>query len=97
MSKCQFGVKQVDFLGRTITPHGVAPQADKVKSFLSNLQFFKSKKALQRYIAFLNYYQNYIRTLFRTACSVFQTPQRNFQILRTNKPGRRFHEPQQTS
>ena len=74
MSKCQFGVKQVDFLGRTITPHGVAPQADKVKSFLSNLQFFKSKKALQRYIGFLNYYQNYIRTPSRTACSVFQTP-----------------------
>ena len=33
MSKCLFGVKQVDFLGRTITPEGVAPQADKVKDF----------------------------------------------------------------
>ena len=25
MSKCHFGVKQVDFLGRTITPQGFAP------------------------------------------------------------------------
>ena len=31
MSKCHFGVKQVDFLGRTITRDGVAPQADKVR------------------------------------------------------------------
>ena len=35
MSKFHFGVKQVDFLGRKITPQGVALQADKVKDFLS--------------------------------------------------------------
>ena len=31
MSKCHFGVKQVDFLGRTFSPVGVAPQADSQK------------------------------------------------------------------
>ena len=56
LSKCHFGVKQVDFLGRTITPEGVSPQVDKVKDFLAKLQFPKSKKGLQRYIGFLNYY-----------------------------------------
>ena len=63
MWKCHFGVKQVDFLGRTITPDGVAPQADKVEDFLSKLRFSKSKKALQRFIGFLNYYRNYIPRL----------------------------------
>ena len=63
MPKCHFGVKQVDFLGRTITPDGVAPQADKVKDFLAKLKFPKSKKALQRYIGFLSYYRNNIPRL----------------------------------
>ena len=74
MSKCHFGVKQVDFLGRTITPKGVAPQADKVKDFLSKLRFPKSKKALQRYIGFLNYYRNYIPRLSERLSPFFKLP-----------------------
>ena len=72
MSKCHFGVKQVDFLGRTITPDGVAPQADKVKDFLAKLKFPKSKKALQRYIGFLNYYRNYIPRLSKRLTPFFK-------------------------
>ena len=72
MFKCHFGVKQVDFLGRTITPTGVAPQADKVKDFLSKLRFPKSKKALQRYVGFLNYYRNYIPRLSERLSPFFQ-------------------------
>ena len=53
MAKRHFGVKQVDFLGRTITPEGVSPQTEKVKQFLQKLKFPKSRKALQRYIGFL--------------------------------------------
>ena len=60
MSKCHFGVKQVDLLGRTLTPDGVAPQAEKVKDFLFKLCSPKHKNALQRYLGFLNYYGNYI-------------------------------------
>ena len=63
MAKCYFGVKQVDFLGWTITPEGVSPQTEKVKQFLQKLNFPKSKKTLQRYIRFLNYYRNYIPRL----------------------------------
>ena len=52
MSKCHFRVKQVDFLGRTITPDGVAPQADKVNDFLTKLRFPKSKKACKGVLGF---------------------------------------------
>ena len=63
MAKCHFGVQKVDFLGRTITTKGVAPQQQKITKFLEKVKFPRSKKALQWYIGFLNYYRSYIPRL----------------------------------
>ena len=60
IEKCHFGVRQVEFLGRTISSEGVLPQSHKIQNFLNKLRFPKSKKALQRYLGFVNYYRNYI-------------------------------------
>ena len=60
IEKCHFGVRQVEFLGRTISPEGISPQARKIQNFLNKLRFPKSKKELQRYLGFVKYYRNYI-------------------------------------
>ena len=60
IEKCHFGVRQVEFLGRTISSEGVSPQTHKNQNILSKLRFLNSKRALQRYLGFLNYYRNYI-------------------------------------
>ena len=38
VEKCHFGVTEVEFLGRTITPEGVA---HKIQNFLTNVRFPK--------------------------------------------------------
>ena len=44
MDKCQFLVKQVDFLGQTITPGEVFPQTEKLKQFSSCIKSRNPKK-----------------------------------------------------
>ena len=46
VENCHFGVRQVEFLGRTISPEGISPQARKIQNFLDKLRFPKSKKAI---------------------------------------------------
>ena len=84
MAKCHFGVKQIDFLGRTITPEGVSPQVEKVKQFLQKLKFLKSKKALHRYIGFLNYYRNYVPRLSEKLSPFFKLPKETSQFCIPN-------------
>ena len=55
MAKSFSGLQEVEFLGRTITNIDVAPQKQKITKFLEKVKFPRSKKALQRYIGFLNY------------------------------------------
>ena len=92
MAKCQVGVKQVDFLGPTITPEGVSPQTEKVKQFLQKLKFPKSKKALQRYIGFLNYYRNYISRLSEKLSSFFKMLKETSQFCIPNTVVETFNE-----
>ena len=60
MAKCHFVVQEVDFLGRKITTKGVAPQNQKIAKLLKKFKFPRSKKELQTYIEFLNFYRNYL-------------------------------------
>ena len=60
IEKCHFGVRQVEFLGRTISSEGVVPQSRKIQNLLNKLRFPKFKKALQRHLGFVNYHRNYI-------------------------------------
>ena len=46
MTKCHFGVQEVDFLGRTITTKGVAPQKQKITKLLEKATDAKDKNPI---------------------------------------------------
>ena len=45
IEKCLFGVRQVEFLGTTVSPEGISPQARKIQNFLDKLRFPKIEKS----------------------------------------------------
>ena len=55
IEKCHFGFRQVEFLHRTISPEGISTQARKIQIFPHKLKILESKKALQRYLGFVNF------------------------------------------
>ena len=54
IEQCHLGVRQVEFLGRTISSEEVSPQTHKVQDFLNKLRFSKSKKSFPALFGFIN-------------------------------------------
>ena len=92
MHKCHFGVTEIDFLVRTITPEGVKPQKESITNFLEKTKFPKSKKALQKYLGFLNYYRNYIPRLSEKLVPFFQLLKKDEKVLVTSELIEQFNE-----
>ena len=44
LTKCHFGSKEVDFLGRTVSPEGIAPKHTKSKTTSKNCGFQKQRR-----------------------------------------------------
>ena len=85
IEKFHFGVRQVEFLGRTFSPEGISPQAGKIQNFLDKLRFRKSKKALQRYLGFVNYYRNYIPRMAEKLNPFYNLPKTEVPINNTSE------------
>lgn len=58
--KCQWGVKETDFLGFWLTPDGYKPWAKKIEPFLA-LSEPKTLKQLRAFIGFVNFYKPFWR------------------------------------
>ena len=75
IEECHFGVRQVEFLGRTFSSEGVSPQTHKIQKFLNNMEFAESKKTLQRYMRVSKYYRNYTLRVAEKQKSKSMSPQ----------------------
>ena len=62
-NKCQFGVQQITFLGKVITPAGIQPERERIKKFLSKLTMPKTVKQVKRLVGFLQFWRDFIPNL----------------------------------
>ena len=93
MHKCHFGETEIDFLGRTLTPEGVKPQKERITNFLEKkTKFTKSKKALQRYLGFLNYYRNYVPRLSEKLVPIVQLLKKDENVFVTTELAEQFNK-----
>lgn len=60
--KCVFGVKELTFVGDTISAEGIKPDEAKVKA-ITNFETPKSKKDVQRFLGMSNYQARYVPDL----------------------------------
>ena len=63
MGECEFGQKQREYLGKTISSTVIAPVEKLVTDFLTKLKPPISVKALQRHLGFVNFFRSYIPRL----------------------------------
>ena len=92
MHKCHIGATEIDFLGRTISPQGVKPQRQSVQNFLEKTKFPKSKKDLQRYLDFLNYYRNYVSRLSERLVPIYKMLKSDEKVLVSKELVQQFDE-----
>ena len=65
LEKCVFSQSTISFLGYQITPQGIQMDQTKVETILS-WPTPKSRKALQRFLGFSNYYRKFIKDFSST-------------------------------
>ena len=72
MSKCEFGVKEIEFLGMNYTADGVQPIRRKIEDFLETMKMPKTVRQIQRLAGFCQFYKYYIPHLAHKLLPFYQ-------------------------
>ena len=81
--KCEFGIKEMTFLGTTISSEGMSPNKTKVSEFLSTLKPSKTVKQIRRFIRFFQYLSSFIPKLGENLLPFYQLFRKESDIVLT--------------
>ena len=83
--KCEIGLKEMTFLGNTVTSEGVLPNKTKVSEFLSTLKVPKTVKQIRRFIGFFQYFRSFIPKLGEKLLPFYQLLRKDNDIVLTDE------------
>ena len=85
MDKCEFGIRKINFLGHTITEHGIAPNNEKIEQFLKTIRMPKTLKQVRRLIGFMQYFAKFIPNLSVKLQPFFQLLRKETDLMTTQE------------
>ena len=65
VSKCVFGVKELEFLGHRVSADGIQPMPNKVEA-VRRFECPRTVKAMQRFLGMVNFYQRFLPRIAAT-------------------------------
>ena len=92
MHKCEFGLKKISFLGRTITEQGISPNQEKAQAFLKTLKMPKSVKQVKRLIGFFQYFKVFIPNLTDKLLEFYKLTRTGQEFIITEDHHKAFDE-----
>ena len=85
MEKCEIGVPNITFLGRSISSEGTMPNKSKVDKFLSTIKMPKNVKQTKRLIGFFQYFRHYMPELADKLLPFYQLTKNDTPFEITNE------------
>ena len=70
-SKCQFAVKEIEFLGQKVTPRGMSPMDEKIRA-VREWERPADVKDVRSFLGFANYYRRYVHKFAEIAAPLTQ-------------------------
>ena len=90
LEKCQFGTKEVKYLGHVICSHGVVVDPSKVEAMLTWPKP-ETPKALRRFLGLTGYYHKFIQNYGKIAAPLTNMLKKN-SFEWSDKDGEAFHQ-----
>ena len=90
--KCEFGLKEMTFLGNTITSQDMQPDKKKVSGFLSTLKVPKTPKQIRKFIGFFQYFRAFIPKLGEKLLPFYKLLRQENETVLTSEQHKRIDE-----
>ena len=85
-SKCEFGVQEITFLGKVITPAGIQPETQRINKFLSKLTMPETVKQVKRLVGFfLQFWRDFIPNLGEKLLPFYKLLRKNVEQFITDE------------